>query len=97
MPLIPEGIAASPDAVVREPQAKSAESSSFSQVMMRLLEAANRDQLDAGSQARELAEGRGDVLETMIAINRADLSLRLAVQVRNRALEAYQELMRIQV
>lgn len=99
MPSIPEGslVAAVPDAVVREPQAKTSEASGFSQVVVQLLQDANADQLGAESQARELAEGRGDVLETMIAINRADLSLRLTVQLRNRALEAYQELMRIQV
>ncbi len=99
MPSIPESslLTALSDAVVRSPEAKSAEPSSFSQVVMRLLEAANSDQLDAESQARKLADGRGDVLETMIAVNRADLSLRLTVQLRNRALEAYQELMRIQL
>jgi len=35
--------------------------------------------------------------ELMIAMEKADISLRLMVQVRNKAIEAYQEIMRMQV
>ncbi len=35
--------------------------------------------------------------EAMIAMERADISIRYMVQVRNKALEAYQEIMRMQV
>jgi flagellar hook-basal body complex protein FliE len=33
----------------------------------------------------------------MIAMEKADISLKLAVQMRNKVLEAYQEIMRMQV
>ena len=49
------------------------------------------------AQARALAEGEGDTVETMLALSRAELSLQLVTQVRDRALEAYQEIMRLQV
>ena len=44
-----------------------------------------------------VGEGKGDLQETMIALEKADVSFRLMMQVRNKVLEAYQEIMRIQV
>ena len=38
-----------------------------------------------------------NIHETMLALSHADLSFKLMVQVRNKALEAYQEVMRMQV
>ena len=69
----------------------------FSELVSRTLENANRAQVDAESQVRTLAAGRGDVVETMLALSEADIALRMTLQLRNRALEAYQEIMRVQV
>ena len=44
-----------------------------------------------------VGEGKGDLQETMIALERADVSFRLMMQIRNKVLEAYQEIMRMQV
>jgi flagellar hook-basal body complex protein FliE len=41
--------------------------------------------------------GEKNLHEAMIAMEKADITLRFAVQVRNKAIEAYQEIMRIQV
>ena len=41
--------------------------------------------------------GPADLHDVMIAMEKADISLRLMVQVRNKAVEAYQEIMRMQV
>ncbi len=38
-----------------------------------------------------------DLHEMMIAMEKADISLRLMVQVRNNAIDAYQEIMRMQI
>ncbi|MGW8193655.1 MAG: flagellar hook-basal body complex protein FliE, partial [Desulforhopalus sp.] len=35
--------------------------------------------------------------DVMIAVEEADISLRMAVQIRNRALSAYEEIMRMQL
>jgi len=43
------------------------------------------------------AGGPVDLHDVMIAMEKADISLRLLVQVRNKALDAYQEIMRMQV
>lgn len=41
--------------------------------------------------------GEVDLHEMMIAMEKADVSLRLLVQVRNKAVKAYKEIMRMQV
>jgi len=55
--------------------------------------------LKAAGKAQE-ALLRGDVqnmVELMTIIEKSDISLRLLTEVRNKALEAYQEIMRMQV
>jgi flagellar hook-basal body complex protein FliE len=44
-----------------------------------------------------VGEGTGDLQETMIALEKADVSFRLMMQIRNKVLDAYQEIMRMQV
>jgi flagellar hook-basal body complex protein FliE len=41
--------------------------------------------------------GKGSVHEAIIALEKADISFRTMLQVRNKILEAYQEVMRMQV
>lgn len=52
----------------------------------------------ADTKMQELATGRSqNIHETMIATEKADLALRLMVQVRNKVIDAYQEIMKMQV
>ena len=58
----------------------------------------NQAQLSADRAAEQIATGETKNLhEAMIKLEEADISLRLMVQVRNKAVEAYQEIMRMQV
>ncbi len=58
----------------------------------------NQAQLAADDAAKQIAAGETKNLhEAMIKLEEADISLRLMVQVRNKAVEAYQEIMRMQV
>jgi flagellar hook-basal body complex protein FliE len=55
-------------------------------------------QQEGAQQAQALATGKAqDVSEVVMAVERASLSLSLAAQVRNKAVEAYQEIFRMQV
>lgn len=57
-----------------------------------------RTQQDAEAAAEQFASGRtSDVAGTMIAVERASVTLQLMLQIRNRLLEAYQEIQRLQV
>ena len=58
----------------------------------------NQYQVDADVAIKEMLAGRNkNVHETMLALERADVSLKLMTQVRNKVIEAYREIMRMQV
>ncbi|MEA1961762.1 MAG: flagellar hook-basal body complex protein FliE [Bacillota bacterium] len=54
-------------------------------------------QKNASTQAEGLAIGEGYLHNTFIAYEKANLALQLTVEIRNRIVEAYQEIMRMQV
>lgn len=71
---------------------------SFADVLKSSLEEVNSLQQEADRAIRELATtGKTSLHDTMIALERADLSFRLMMQVRNKIVEAYQEIMRMTV
>ncbi len=69
----------------------------FAERLGELLRAASDDQRTAETEAQKIAAGTGDGLDAMLALSKADLSLRLVAELRNRGLEAFQEIMRLQV
>lgn len=70
---------------------------SFAKSVGEALATANDELNRAEGAARELAAGKGDLVDTMVAMGRADLSLRFVVNMRNRVIESYNEIMRLQV
>jgi flagellar hook-basal body complex protein FliE len=54
-------------------------------------------QISADQEAEKLALGGGNLHEAALALEKADVSLRLATKVRNKLVEAYQEVMRMSV
>ena len=58
----------------------------------------NEEQKFADKAATDLATGKSqNIHETMLAVTQAELTFNMMVQVRNKALEAYQEIMRMPV
>ncbi len=58
----------------------------------------NDELQQADGQMEEFAVGkRSDLHEVVLATEKADLSFKLLLQVRNKLLEAYQQIMRMQV
>ena len=58
----------------------------------------NEMQASAGQQAQALATGQAtDVTAVVMEIERAGLALQLATQIRNKTVEAYHEMFRMQV
>jgi len=87
--------APSGDSAARE--ARASAGAAFAELLEGAVQQANRDQIAAERAARDLAEGKGDVVDAMLATSHADVSLRFVVTLRNRILDAYQEIMRLQV
>lgn len=73
-------------------------SGKFAEALSGSIAQVNQAQLSADHAAEQIAAGETKNLhEAMIKLEEADISLRLLVQVRNKAVEAYQEIMRMQV
>lgn len=66
----------------------------FTQMVKKIIDQTNEAQLDANAKAEGFAKGEVGLTETVVAVNKADLSLRMLLEVRNKALEAYRELTR---
>jgi flagellar hook-basal body complex protein FliE len=78
--------------------AVSGPNSSFSSVLTQFVEGVNDKQVAAGESVRGLISGQDVSLhQAMIAMEEASVSFQLIVEVRNKLLESYQELMRMQV
>lgn len=72
--------------------------SSFRDILKNSINSLNDSQLQADQLSQKLALGDDvDLHEVMIASQKAQVALNLAVEVRNKAVEAYQEIMRMQV
>src|SRR5512141_3194193 len=54
-------------------------------------------QRGADRSAEQVALGGGNLHETALALEKADTAMRLAVKVRNKIVDAYQEIMRMGV
>lgn len=71
---------------------------SFADTLNDAIGSVNELQKSSDTAAQNLATGRTDnVAEVMIAADKADIALRLMVQVRNKIIDAYQEIMKMQV
>ena len=71
---------------------------SFSSMLQRSVAEVNQLQNQADSSIEQLIVGRSRNLhETMISLEKADISFRLMMEVRNKIIEAYHEIMRMQV
>ncbi|MAG55209.1 MAG: flagellar hook-basal body complex protein FliE [Planctomycetes bacterium] len=79
-------------------QDKSGDGEGFSKVLEGLLEQADEMHKASHQKLDDFASGKiDDVHDVMIAMNRADVSFRMMLEVRNKLVDAYQEVMRIQV
>ncbi len=70
----------------------------FSELLKDSFEKVNEYHSQADRAVKELLAGRTkNIHETMLTLEKADLSLKLMMQVRNKLLDAYREIMRMQV
>lgn len=71
---------------------------SFGEFLSDALNNVNQLQNEARQASMNLAAGKvEDIAEVTIAAEKATIALQLTMQVRNKAVEAYQEVMRMQV
>ena len=86
-----------PGLLQREVQQPSGSRSEFLDTLEKTLDQAQQTENDASSQVTDLITGKGqDVHSAMIAVEKADISFQLMLQVRNKIVKAYQEISGLQ-
>jgi flagellar hook-basal body complex protein FliE len=69
----------------------------FSETLKSAVEEVNQLQLTADEAAENVVRGDMGIHEGMLTMGKADISLRLMLQVRNKAMDAYREIMQMSV
>ena len=92
-------ISINPSSVVSNPGIKpdsQLKPKGFGATLKQAVSKANQAQLSADSAAKQVVQGELGIHEGMVALSKAEISLRLLIQVRNKAMEAYNHIMRMQ-
>ncbi len=71
--------------------------SSFGEILKTYLQKVNTEQKIADEMINRFLAGEADIHQVMIALEKAELSFQLMMQVRNKLIEAYHEIMRMQI
>jgi len=69
----------------------------FTQLLREAIEKVNDLQREADKAIKEFAAGKASIHDTMIAIEKANLSFQLMVQVKRKIVSAYEEIIRMQI
>lgn len=69
---------------------------SFTLLLQEAIGRLEQIQSDVDSAVKELASG-GDITQAVIAMQKAEMSFQLMIEVRNRLISAYEEIQRMQV
>ncbi|GAB1536669.1 hypothetical protein ADMFC3_23000 [Geovibrio sp. ADMFC3] len=86
------------DTASKPAEAKEESGADFSVLLKDALSSVNDAQLEASEAVQKVLSGETkDIHSTMIALQKADVSLKLMLEVKNKIVEAYQEVMRTQV
>ena|SRR5438046_1810561 len=95
LPISPIGPALTPAAPL-DPSRKGA--GEFGSVLRDAMQRVGEFQSNASKSVENFLSGEGDDLhKTILATQRADLAMELFLQVRNKVVQAYQEVMRMQI
>jgi len=88
----------SPVATTAQAPASEQKSGDFATLLKAYTEQMNVEHHQAGTAAVALATGQGgNTSEALLAIQKADLSFQMMLSVRNKLVDAYREVMRMQV
>ena len=76
----------------------SDQNETFSATLKNAIHSVDKLQKDADTMVQKLATGETkNIPEVLISVEKADIALRLMMQVRNKVIDAYQEIMKMQV
>ena len=86
-----------PSTVSPSTSTSPASSAGFVESLGKLRETTEASGDAANTAVEKMLDGRGEVHDAMIALQRAEFALQFTVQVRNKLVQAYQDIMRMSV
>jgi flagellar hook-basal body complex protein FliE len=84
-------------AAATTPGVSPSDGESFGDTLKKLVEGVEGSSDQANTAVNGMLDKSVDVHDAMIALQRAEMSLQLAVQIRNKLVSAYQDIMRMPV
>jgi len=72
------------------------EKGNFSNIINNAIKKVDKLENAADQSIVDMLQGKADIHETMVALQKSDISMRMFLAVRNKAIEAYREIMRMQ-
>jgi flagellar hook-basal body complex protein FliE len=91
---IPTGL---PKLGAGESSAAAGSGPGFAEALGKVVEAVESTESQADTAVTGMLAGKTDVHDAMIALQRSELALQLVVQVRNKFVQAYQDIMRMPI
>jgi flagellar hook-basal body complex protein FliE len=86
------------DTSIKNETLRKSPKNSFSDTIKEFLTAVNNDQQTAASKVQEIVTGQSQNLtEAMAALEESRLSFQLMLEIRNKLVESYQEINRMQI
>lgn len=93
-PIRPTGIG-DDIAIVPEPSVSRSRPGEFAEALSHAIGSVDQLQVAADQQAGALAEGHGNLHETSIALAKAEVGFHLMTKIRDRVVDAYQDIMKM--
>ncbi len=81
----------------KQNQVQEGQNKSFGETLNSALNEGNALRKEANQAVKDLACGKGNIHETMIALEKSSISFQLMMQVRNKVITAYETIMRTTV
>jgi flagellar hook-basal body complex protein FliE len=82
---------------LKSPAAAAPGAGAFAESLSKMIENVEETSAEANEAITSMVDKTGDVHEAMIALQRAEMTLQLTVQVRNKLVQAYQDIMRMPI
>ena len=97
LPLGRIGATAAAGTAARAATAVASPATSFADSLDKMIDKVEQSQADANTSVVDMLDGSGEVHDAMIALQRAEMTLQFTVQVRNKLVSAYQDIMRMPI
>ena len=76
---------------------EATEGAGFTDSLKAAVQKVDEMQTSADAESSKLAGGAGNLHETMLALEKADVTMKVAMKVRNKVIDAYNDVMRMSV